>query len=245
MTPLSRPPPTLPADSMKHNATAAPCCSKTPRSTHWPFTSPAGCHRRTSPVLDPEGPTRKNKFFYTVKQEKIWRKQLKEISILTVTWGVSDNVARGLLTFYVGWKHVSFFSFSFLFNLMFYVSFCLIWLTCNIAFNFTHETGNRLLGGMSALCCCCLSWVTLRRKDDTVLYICPAGTWAFFFLVSPSFLRGVSWNACLWHVVATTPNFCPTWAFTVSVPVCRFGKCVCMCARACACVYFVSVWCVW
>lgn len=37
------------------------------------------------------------------------------------------------------------------FNLIFY--FFLPYFTCNIAFNVTHETGNRLLGGTSALCC--------------------------------------------------------------------------------------------
>lgn len=130
-------------------------------------------------------------------------------------------------------------------------SFCLIWFTCNIAFNFTREAGNGLLGGMSALrCCCCFSWVNFRRKKNTVLYICPANT--FFFTVylpsqvPPPFLRGVSKCLALACGGNNPPSpsldFCPTWAFTVSVPVCRFGKCVC----ACVCLYVFgncTIWC--
>lgn len=39
-------------------------------------------------------------------------------------------------------------------------------------------------------------------------------------------------------VEATTLSMCPVWAFTVSVPVCRFGKCVCVCVCMCC-----TIWC--
>lgn len=86
-------------------------------------------------------------------------------------------------------------------------------------------------------------WISEGRRTQYCTSVLPTLSSSLFichlkFLLHSS---GVFQNASLWHVVATTPppspDFCPTWAFTVSVPVRRFGKCVC----ACVCVYMCLV----
>lgn len=126
------------------------------------------------------------------------------------------------------------------FYLMFYVSFCLIWFTCNIAFNFTHETGNRLLGGKSALCCCCFSWVNYKKEEQhsTVHLSCQHVPLLLLFISHPKFLlhsSGVS-AEMLRHVVATTPEFLSHLSVHCEcVSMSFWNVCECVCV-------FICVW---